>query len=164
MTTSGPPFDAGSATSFRVKDIATAIFFLSTIGPDSLFRMILCKSPSERTLEELELVYEELLHVKALAHLSTMVKRKLAAVVFFEQHQHAGHVLFRQGDQGNCWYIVLKGSVDVIIRGRGMVCTLREGDDFGKLALVNDAPRAATVVLREDKSQFLRVDKNDFNR
>lgn len=69
-------------------------------------------------MQELEHVYRELLHVKALTHLSTMVKRELAAVVFFEQHQHAGHVLFRQGDEGNCWYIVLKGSVDVIIHGK----------------------------------------------
>lgn len=69
-------------------------------------------------MQELEHVYRELLHVKALTHLSTMVKRELAAIVFFEQHQHAGHVLFRQGDKGNCWYIVLKGSVDVIIQGK----------------------------------------------
>lgn len=41
---------------------------------------------------------------------------------------------------------------------------LQEGDDFGKLALVNDAPRAATISLREDNAQFLRVDKDDFNR
>lgn len=44
------------------------------------------------------------------------------------------------------------------------MCTLHEGDDFGKLALVNDAPRAASIVLREDDCQFLRVDKEDFNR
>lgn len=42
--------------------------------------------------------------------------------------------------------------------------TLHEGDDFGQLALVNDAPRAATIVLREDNCHFLRVDKQDFNR
>lgn len=42
--------------------------------------------------------------------------------------------------------------------------TLHEGDDFGQLALVNDAPRAATIILREDNCHFLRVDKQDFNR
>lgn len=47
---------------------------------------------------------------------------------------------------------------------QGVVCTLHEGDDFGKLALVNDAPRAASIVLREDHCHFLTVDKEDFNR
>ena len=42
--------------------------------------------------------------------------------------------------------------------------TLHEGDDFGQLALVNDAPRAATIILGEDNCHFLRVDKQDFNR
>lgn len=32
-------------------------------------------SPSERTAEDLEIIYEELLHIKALAHLSTTVSR-----------------------------------------------------------------------------------------
>lgn len=47
---------------------------------------------------------------------------------------------------------------------QGVVCTLHEGDDFGKLALVTDSPRAASIVLREDHCHFLRVDKEDFNR
>ena len=47
---------------------------------------------------------------------------------------------------------------------QGLVTTLHEGDDFGQLALVNDAPRAATLILREDNCHFLRVDKQDFNR
>uniref|UniRef100_A0A158P826 Cyclic nucleotide-binding domain-containing protein n=1 Tax=Angiostrongylus cantonensis TaxID=6313 RepID=A0A158P826_ANGCA len=111
------------------EDLASAIFFLSTVGPDALFRMILKKPPHDRTPEELELVYEELLHVKALSHLSTMVKRELATVI--EIHKMLFFV---------------------------------EGDDFGKLALVNDSPRAATIVLREDHAQFLTVDKHDFNR
>lgn len=47
---------------------------------------------------------------------------------------------------------------------QGLVTTLHEGDDFGQLALVNDAPRAATIILRENNCHFLRVDKQDFNR
>ncbi|KAK6046208.1 cyclic nucleotide-binding domain protein [Cooperia oncophora] len=150
------------------EDLANAVFFLSTVGPDALFRMILKKLPHDRTPEELELVYEELLHVKALSHLSTMVKRELATVIGYEHHTHAGDflgtVLFHQGEPGKNWYIILRGSVDVSIHGKGVVCTLQEGDDFGKLALVNDSPRAATITLRDDQAQFLTVDKHDFNR
>ncbi|KAB0402631.1 hypothetical protein E2I00_000841, partial [Balaenoptera physalus] len=69
-----------------------------------------------------------------------------------------------QGDKGTSWYIIWKGSVNVVTHGKGLVTTLHEGDDFGQLALVNDAPRAATIILREDNCHFLRVDKQDFNR
>ncbi|GLH02088.1 Guanine nucleotide-releasing factor 2 [Gryllus bimaculatus] len=123
------------------------------------------RGPAQRrTAEELETIYEELVHIKALAHLSNSVKRELAAAVVFEAHARAGTVLFNQGDEGRSWYIILHGSVDVVIHGKGVVTTLQEGDDFGKLALINDAPRAATIVLREDNCHFLRVDKDAFNR
>ena len=49
-------------------------------------------SPHKRTLEDLEIIYEELLHIKALSHLSTMVKRELASVLIFESHAKAGTV------------------------------------------------------------------------
>ncbi|XP_033639246.1 rap guanine nucleotide exchange factor 4-like isoform X4 [Asterias rubens] len=155
------------------------LVILAQIGPDAMMRMILRKPtplrawgyelnlscrPMERSVDDLEIIYEELLHIKALAHLSTMVKRELASVLVFESHQKAGTVLFNQGDEGKSWYIILKGSVNVVIYGKGVVCTLHEGDDFGKLALVNDSPRAASIVLREDNCHLLRVDKDDFNR
>jgi len=49
-------------------------------------------SASERSTEDLELIYDELLHIKALSHLSTMVKRELAGVLMFEAHWNAGKV------------------------------------------------------------------------
>ncbi|XP_072253138.1 rap guanine nucleotide exchange factor 4 isoform X1 [Leuresthes tenuis] len=146
------------------EELQDTLLLLSQIGPDAHMRMILRKPPSERAADDLEIIYEELLHIKALSHLSTTVKRELAGVLIFESHAKAGTVLFNQGEEGTSWYIILKGSVNVVIYGKGVVCTLHEGDDFGKLALVNDAPRAASIVLREDNCHFLRVDKEDFNR
>ncbi|XP_068560629.1 rap guanine nucleotide exchange factor 4 isoform X1 [Cebidichthys violaceus] len=146
------------------EELQDTLLLLLQIGPDAHMRMILRKHPSERTADDLEIIYEELLHIKALSHLSTTVKRELAGVLIFESHAKAGTVLFNQGEEGTSWYIILKGSVNVVIYGKGVVCTLHEGDDFGKLALVNDAPRAASIVLREDNCHFLTVDKEDFNR
>ncbi|XP_076871362.1 rap guanine nucleotide exchange factor 4-like isoform X2 [Brachyhypopomus gauderio] len=146
------------------EELQETLLFLSQIGPDAHMRMILRKVPGQRTPEDLEIIYDEILHIKALTHLSNTVKRELAGVLIFESHAKAGTVLFNQGEEGTSWYIIQKGSVNVVIYGKGVVCTLHEGDDFGKLALVNDAPRAASIVLREDNCHFLRVDKEDFNR
>uniref|UniRef100_A0A3B3HI10 Rap guanine nucleotide exchange factor 3 n=1 Tax=Oryzias latipes TaxID=8090 RepID=A0A3B3HI10_ORYLA len=146
------------------EELQEALALLSQLGPDALLTMILRKTPSQRTPEDIEVIYEELLHVKAAAHLSTSVRKELAAVLVFESHAKAGTVLFSQGDKGTSWYIIWKGSVNVITHGKGIVTTLHEGEDFGQLALLNDAPRAATIILREDNCHFLRVDKQDFIR
>lgn len=37
--------------------------------------MFMCFSPSERTADDLEVIHEELLHIKALSHLSTTVSK-----------------------------------------------------------------------------------------
>uniref|UniRef100_A0A8C7NWR8 Rap guanine nucleotide exchange factor 4 n=1 Tax=Oncorhynchus mykiss TaxID=8022 RepID=A0A8C7NWR8_ONCMY len=146
------------------EELPETILFLAQMGPDALLCMILRKPPGQRTGDDLEIIYDELVHIKALSHLSNTVKRELASVLIFESHAKAGTVLFNQGEEGTSWYIIQKGSVNVVIYGKGVVCTLHEGDDFGKLALVTDSPRAASIVLREDNCHFLRVDKEDFNR
>uniref|UniRef100_A0A2R9CQS4 Rap guanine nucleotide exchange factor 3 n=1 Tax=Pan paniscus TaxID=9597 RepID=A0A2R9CQS4_PANPA len=132
------------------EELAEAVALLSQRGPDALLTVALRKPPGQRTDEELDLIFEELLHIKAVAHLSNSVSMLLS--------------VFSQGDKGTSWYIIWKGSVNVVTHGKGLVTTLHEGDDFGQLALVNDAPRAATIILREDNCHFLRVDKQDFNR
>ncbi|XP_010132402.1 PREDICTED: rap guanine nucleotide exchange factor 4-like, partial [Buceros rhinoceros silvestris] len=100
------------------EELQDTMLLLSQIGPDAHMRMILRKPPGQRTVDDLEFVYEELLHIKALSHLSTTVKRELAGVLIFESHPKAGTVLFNQGEEGTSWYIILKGSVNVVIYGK----------------------------------------------
>uniref|UniRef100_A0A8C2EY87 Rap guanine nucleotide exchange factor (GEF) 4 n=1 Tax=Cyprinus carpio TaxID=7962 RepID=A0A8C2EY87_CYPCA len=55
------------------EELQDTLLLLSQIGPDAHLRMILSKQPGQRTVDDLEIIYEELMHIKALSHLSTTV-------------------------------------------------------------------------------------------
>ena len=131
--------------------------------PEDLLRLALEKPPSERTPDDLADILDEMNHLKAFSHLSTSVRKELCGVFGFTVYETKGSVLFSQGDEGTCWYVTYRGSVDVQINGV-TVCTLQPGEGFGELALINDKPRAATIVTSEDDCSFLKVEKADFNR
>ena len=62
----------------------------------------------------------------------------------FPHEAGAGEVLIQQGDEGDNFYIIDQGSVDIYVHGTKVV-TLTEGASFGELALIYGTPRAATV-------------------
>ena len=49
-------------------------------------------------------------------------------------------------------------------QGKGVVCTLHEGDDFGKLSLLTEGERSASIRTREYNCFFLKIDRDDFRR
>jgi cGMP-dependent protein kinase len=57
--------------------------------------------------------------------------------------------LFKQGDTGTYWYIVHEGTFSLYINNE-FKKNLIKGDSFGELALMNDAPRSATVKAETD--------------
>ena len=78
-----------------------------------------------------------------------------------------GEVVVREGEPGDCMYVVQSGRLEVLVtRAGGEQMRLRvmeAGDIFGEMALFNKEKRSATVralgeahVLTIDKKAFLR--------
>ena len=56
-----------------------------------------------------------------------------------------GETIIEQGAQGDNFYVVESGTVDIFVHG-SKVASRGPGDSFGELALLYNSPRAATVV------------------
>lgn len=68
-------------------------------------------------------------------------------------HMRHGETIIQQGDQGNLFFILETGVVDVFVKKNDKetkVHTYKDGDAFGQLALLYNAPRAATCKATSD--------------
>lgn len=74
-----------------------------------------------------------------------------------------GEVLVREGEQGECFFIVTEGLCSVEVSsangGRIAVATIGKGAVVGEMALLSGTPRSATVVASSDvvAARFSRV-------
>lgn len=57
--------------------------------------------------------------------------------------------IIKQGDEGDFFYVLEKGTVDYLVDGK-VVNTSSDGSSFGELALMYNSPRAATVIAKTD--------------
>jgi len=93
------------------------------------------------------------------------VKLELASIMGLQSVKEGNNV-FKQGDVGNLFYIVLNGEVDVFVTHMGIqfkACTYNVGGSFGERALLTSEPRAATVTCVTD-SDFLVIGRRDYLR
>ncbi|CAJ0952597.1 unnamed protein product [Ranitomeya imitator] len=62
----------------------------------------------------------------------------------------AGETVIQQGDEGDNFYVVDQGEMDVYVSSEWMT-SIGEGGSFGELALIYGTPRAATVKAKNQR-------------
>ncbi len=73
---------------------------------------------------------------------------------FVEFKINKDDILFEEGDQGICFFIVRKGELDMIERGRFSKVIL-ENECFGELSLLHTGPHTFTVKANKECSLFI---------
>lgn len=74
------------------REFGPCLSILTHLAPDANLRTIFRKDPSTRTDEEISLIFEELMRIQSLSHLTASIKRELAHVVSYEYYPKRGEV------------------------------------------------------------------------
>ena len=93
-------------------------------------------------------------------------KLKLLAFASERLTFREGAELCRQGDVGDSAYIIIEGSVGIVVstpNGDARVAEARKNDIVGEIAILCDVPRTATVVADRDV-EVLKISKELFFR
>ncbi len=78
---------------------------------------------------------------------------KRIAAIGQEEHVDRNQYIFREGDTGDRFYLILKGAVRISRQVPGLgeeaLAILRRGAAFGEMAIIDDSPRSADALAHE---------------
>ncbi len=108
------------------------------------------------------LLIEKVLLLKSLSIFSETPETNLAEVahLMIDMNIEVGEHIVKEGEIGNCMYIISQGTVTVY-KGTHLLMQLQQGDFFGELSLLDTEKRSATVTATSDCSLF-RIDQEPF--
>eukprot|EP01029_Cantina_marsupialis_P031403 TRINITY_DN903_c0_g1_i1.p1 TRINITY_DN903_c0_g1~~TRINITY_DN903_c0_g1_i1.p1 ORF type:complete len:996 (+),score=233.56 TRINITY_DN903_c0_g1_i1:98-3085(+) len=130
-------------------------------------KTMLASNPQDRQQEDLEFIMSVIGGLQFFKNMPQDVAFRLSKLLHFEEVA-GGHFVFRQGDPGDKYYIVLKGHVSVLVyvnenHGENVKKQLYIGDSFGDAALHSKTveTRTASIKAQED-SAFLTLHRDDY--
>lgn len=106
---------------------------------------------------------EKVLYLKSVPLFSDVGVGTLAPVAETAEVRQvaAGTLLIRQGDAGDCLYLVIEGEVSVRLAGGAEIARRGPGTVLGEMAVISSRPRSADCVA-ESNVTVLRIDRDDF--
>lgn len=81
-----------------------------------------------------------------------------------KKHFSKGEILLREGERGECAYIIENGNVEIVVQRDGVpiqIGTRGAGSLIGEMAIIDEKPRTATVRALDDCT-VLEITREDF--
>ena len=105
---------------------------------------------------------EKVLFLKSVEIFKKIPAENLSRVAYIAQEVNFAkdELIIKQGDEGDCLYIILQGSVKILVNEKE-VAQLGEKAVVGEMAILDNEPRSASVVA-PDAVTALRIDQEDF--
>jgi hypothetical protein len=160
-----PSFEEGLRDAIAESDPLTAALLSATRGNARLAAGDVLADTADRDggaahaemLKRVEIV----LHLRGLDLFAGLTTRQLSeiAAVVHEETFPAGSVLMREGELGDCMYLIVSGEVLISRAGQYSV-TAQAGEIIGEMALFDGEARLATVSAAE-RVRLLRLDRQD---
>ncbi|KAL8862625.1 MAG: hypothetical protein Q9178_001123 [Gyalolechia marmorata] len=124
------------------------------------FRRILMDSAFQRRR-----MYESFLEEVPLLSSLTLYERSKIADALETQKFSDGQKIIQEGDKGEAFFMVEQGEAEVYKKDAGEqpIKLYKKGDYFGELALLDDKPRAASVVAKGE-CKVATLGKDGFQR
>lgn len=109
---------------------------------------------------------EKILFLKRISIFNSLssYELRMIAEVLTEEEFVAGEILFYEGQEGDCMYLVMNGKISIYTGTPPKIKTLKifeRGDFFGEMGLYDDKPRSASALAKE-ASCVLVLRKSDF--
>lgn len=144
----------------RLREPATAAYWTEHIGhshsPAAPSATVTESPPPERSsyqaLKSLRVLLKQVSYFKGCsdAQLRVLIEQG------YRRSFRKGQIICKEGDTGECFYILLKGRVEVISEKLGQeIAVIESGEFFGEISLFTGMPRSTTVQALEDVTLFV---------
>lgn len=121
------------------------------------------QSHHQKTKKVKKLIRKVVHRIHILKNLSVLASEVILDAFQGPQIIQPGETIIRQGEAGDRFYVIVDGSVDVFISNddqESLLHTYKSGQGFGQLALLYDAPRAATCKGGHSAVENISIDES----